>query len=128
MKLSAAIAIALWTCICIGCQSVPTAFKDDPEFGGFVREAKGRYLGCLGYALSIPGIAGSSDNYSSKDVFVLPGPGDFWRSEEDRRYVERSWKFAEKYNLWLLSTKKPNKAPEPTSGSVTPRAIESTSK
>jgi hypothetical protein len=98
-------------CLSLGCQSVPRTFGDDPEFGRYVREAKGRYLGCLGNSLAIPGVSGPSDYYSNKEVYVVPGPGDFWRSEEDRRYVEQAWKFAEKYNLWLLSTKKPKPDP-----------------
>jgi hypothetical protein len=89
------------------------------EFRRYEEEAKGRFLGVLGFALSVPGVEDFERHYSySADVFVIPKTSDYFGSQEELEYSRRAEEFARRYNIRLLKRKKPNKTPEPTPASV----------
>jgi hypothetical protein len=95
------------------------------EFRRYEKEANGRFLGVLGFALAVPGVEDFERNYSyAKDVFVIPKTSDSFQSQEELDYNRRAEEFARLYNRQILKQKKkePNQALEPTSTAVTPPA------
>src|SRR5687767_7744331 len=60
-----------------GCASVDRF----AEFRRYEKEANGRFLGVLGFALSVPGVEDFERHYSySSDVFVIPKTSDYFGS------------------------------------------------
>jgi hypothetical protein len=104
-RLIRAVTVSLFAMLA-ACQTIPQKFGDHPEFGPFVREAKGRFLGCYGYALAAPGVDGTPAKRKPNDVFPIPGTTDFWQTAEIQAYNQRAWLFAEEYNRWLLDHRK----------------------
>ncbi len=94
------------SCLIFGCASVPEKYAKNPEFGSLVREANGRFLGCYGYSLEVPGVDDFMARFSpKKDVLPIPGTSDFWRSDAEFAFNQRAHQFAREYNTWLLSRK-----------------------
>ena len=99
MKPIIALAFAAIALASSGC--VNPAFNEFPEFARFKKEAKGRFVGCLGYSLEVPGYDGFLKSHTLKDVFIIPSTSDFYQSEEVMNWNIRSRAFAKRYNEWL---------------------------
>ncbi|MBI5771780.1 MAG: hypothetical protein HZA93_28675 [Verrucomicrobia bacterium] len=82
-----------------GC--VNPAWEEFPEFATFKKQATGRFIGCLGYSLEVPGYENFLEKHSVRDAFVIPGTSDNSRSDEDDRWNARARAFARRHNAWL---------------------------
>jgi hypothetical protein len=104
MKMSLQVAsFALVLSIASGC-----AHDRFAEFRQYEREANGRFLGVLGFALDVPGVDRFEERFSYReDVLVIPGTGDTFLDQSELDYNRRAVEFAERYNKRLLRKKKP---------------------
>ena len=111
---------ALLAAIFAGC----TTTDRFAEFRHYEKEADGRFLGVLGFALTVPGVEDFEKHYSyERDVFVIPKTSDYFADEQELDYNRRAEEFAGRYNMQLLRQgKRPNQALQPTPMPVTDRA------
>jgi hypothetical protein len=76
------------------------------EFRRYEKEANGRFLGVLGFALTVPGVDDFEKNYSyTKDVFVIPNTSDGVFGTYGLEFNRRAAEFARNFNRRLLKEK-----------------------
>ena len=91
------------------------------EFRQYEREANGRFLGVLGFALDVPGVDRFEERFSYRDdVFVIPGTSDSFFDESELDYNRRAAEFAERHNRQILRKKKADPVAQHNAGDRPP--------
>ena len=74
----------------------------DRDVAEAIRRGDFRFIGVMGYAVTLPGVEDYGEQYQSYGVRIIEGTSDVIANDAVRLLNEQAYRYAERYNKLLM--------------------------